>query len=121
MKRKKGLLAKIFSLTAVLAAFGSCELFENDVEDFMEKYTETAAIEAHEIHANTYEDGYEQLCIASEEDADITFYMRNPKQFQLIPSVSFFELDSKISRSAVDITQSTNAVTRNSAMRWPWA
>lgn len=92
-------------LLVSLSVFSACQLFENDVADFMEKYTETAAIETHTINANTYEDALEQLCIASEEDASITYYMRNPKQFMMRPSADFTSLKGNVSRSAINIEQ----------------
>lgn len=104
-------MKKLFFLfISVLLFLTSCQLFENDVEDFMEKYTETAAIEVHEINANTYEDSLEQLCVASEEDVEINFYMRNPKKFMMVPSVAFNNLNSKLSRSAVSIEQTSTEI-----------
>jgi hypothetical protein len=85
--------------------FSACSLFENDVADFMEKYTETAAIEQHSFNVETYKDASNQICIASDEDAEITLLMRNPKQFSLIPSVEFNNLASNYSRSVVAIDQ----------------
>ena len=90
--------------------FSSCALFENDVADFMEKYTETAAIEQHTFSIETYTDAANQLCIPSDQDVEITFYMRNPKQFNLVPSVNFENLDGQISRSAVGIEQTEFAI-----------
>lgn len=83
----------------------SCQLFENDVAEFMEKYTETAAIETHEFNVNTYEDDLSQLCIASYEETEISLLIRNPKKFTLIPSVSFPELPQNFDRSQVVIEQ----------------
>ncbi len=71
----------------------------------MEKYTETAAVENHTISVDNYFDASNQLCIASDEDCEITFFMRNPKQFSLIPSVNFTNLETEFSRSAVTIEQ----------------
>ena len=85
--------------------FSSCALFENDVADFMEKYTETAAIEQHSFNVETYNNASNQLCIASDADAEITLLMRNPKQFSLIPSVEFNNLASTYNRSAIAIDQ----------------
>ncbi len=81
----------------VLVSF-SCQLFENDVSDFMELYTETAAIDNHEINVDYYFDLQNRLCISSEEDAEIQFFMRNPKRYNLIPSVTFDELNQEINR-----------------------
>ena len=76
----------------------------------MEKYTETAAIEQHSFNVETYNDASNQLCISSEEDAEVTLLMRNPKQYSIIPSVNFNNLAGSFSRSAVDIQQTELAV-----------
>lgn len=105
MKKRITTLQKLLFVSALLLGFTSCQLFENDVADFFEKYTETAAIENHNISVQTYNDEFSQLCIASEEDAEIQMYMRNPKKFNLLPSVVFENLDSQFSRASVDISQ----------------
>ncbi len=95
-----------FILTIFLSlVFASCQLFNNDVDDFMEKYTETAAIEEHEFKTENYEDSALNICIPSYADAEIEFLMRNPKQFNLVPSIVFTGLDSAISREGVQISQ----------------
>lgn len=71
----------------------------------MEKYTETAAVEDHEISVSTYNDSLDQICIASEEDTIVSLYMRNPKKYNLVPSVVFKELDATLSRDSVSINQ----------------
>ena len=76
----------------------------------MEKYTETAAIEQHSFNVETYTDASNQLCIASDGDAEITLLMRNPKKYTVIPSVSFNNLSSHYSRGAVQIDQTEIAV-----------
>ena len=105
MRRVKSLF-QIFIISLFLFnGFTSCALFENDVADFMEKYTETAAIEQHNFNVETYNDASNQLCIASDGDAEITLLMRNPKKFSLIPSVDFNNLASNYSRSVIAINQ----------------
>ncbi len=96
-----------FTLSVILLSLTvfSCQLFENDVSNFMEMYTETAAIDNHEISVNTYLDASANLCISSEEKAELLFYMRNPKKFRLNPYVSFNELNSQIDRSQVSLVQ----------------
>ena len=96
----------IFSLLLfILSVFTSCQLFENDVDDFMEKYTETAAVDQHEFFVETYENAAERLCLASDEDVEVEFLMRNPKKFILEPSVTFPNLNPEISRDLVTIQQ----------------
>ena len=108
---KRCLLNKIIKTSAVLllAAFSfSCQLFDNDVNDFMEKYTETAGIEEHELSEQTYLDAYGHTCINSKKDLEVTLYMRNPKRFEMIPSVDFSNLDPEISRSEIQIQQTSS-------------
>lgn len=104
---------KLLNSAVIISAFlcfflcllSSCELFENDVQDYMEKYTETAAIEEHEFSVETYDDDFGNLSFSSFEDAQIEFIMRNPKKFSMIPSVEFPSLDGSISRIPVEIEQ----------------
>ena len=80
---KRCLLNKIIKTSAVLllAAFSfSCQLFDNDVNDFMEKYTETAAIEEHSLSEKTYSDNSGNSCINSKKNAIINsldYYLSN--------------------------------------------
>ena len=104
MLKIKSVLKNLF-FSLFLICFASCELFQNDVVDYMEQFTGTAAIEDHEFNVATYKDAIEQLCISSEQDSEIVFFMRNPKKYVLEPSVTFEALDSAISRSAVQIIQ----------------
>ena len=103
---KKKLPLRFILLFNILSLLSACSLFENDVADFMEKYTETAAIENYSIDVENYYDSYRHLCIASEDDAELTFIMRNPKQYTLLPSVNFSNLEAEYSRAAVNINQS---------------
>ena len=105
MAKKKGCLFGLILVSMILSFFTSCQFFENDVKDFMEKYTETAAVEEHKISVKTYEDAAKNLSISSFEDAEISLYMRNPKKYTLTPSVTFKNLAETISRSSVTITQ----------------
>ena len=105
MAKKKGCLFGLILVSMILYFFTSCQFFENDVKDFMEKYTETAAVEEHKISVKTYEDAAKNLSISSFEDAEISLYMRNPKKYTLTPSVTFKNLAETISRSSVTITQ----------------
>lgn len=107
MKKLKPLFKffSVFLLAIILLLTNACQLFENDVADFMEKYTETAAIEEYKVNVKTYKDASGQLCIASDEDTEFSLYMRNPKKFSLQPSVAFNQLDAAYSRSTVTIGQ----------------
>ena len=83
----------------------SCVLFENDVADFMEKYTETAAIEEHIFSIEPYSDSLGNDCINSKQDFSIELYMRNPKKFTMTPSIIFKNLPDTIDVSQVTIEQ----------------
>ena len=100
---KRAYLAVSVILLSVFIS--SCQFFQNDVADFLETYTETAAIDNHDISVQTYFDAATNLCISSEENAEIRFYMRNPKRFRLNPSVSFDGLNAQIDRTRVTIEQ----------------
>ncbi len=92
-------------LIAGLSLFYSCTLFENDVADFMEKYTETAAIEEHTYSIQPYSDAVGHSCINSKQDFEVELFMRNPKKFEMIPSITFNNLPSNIDASRVSIEQ----------------
>jgi len=97
---KKGL-----SLLALCSSLFSCALFENDVADFMETYTETAAIDLHNFSIPPYKDQFENNCINSKQDFEIELFMRNPKKFIMNPSISFDNLSTSIDASRVSIKQ----------------
>jgi len=87
--------------------FTSCQLFENDVNDFFEKYTETAAIETHVISEQPYFDALGNQCISSKKDVEISLYMRNPKNFTMNPIINFTNLPESIDLSSVQISQTS--------------
>ncbi|MCR4949339.1 MAG: hypothetical protein K6A15_09310, partial [Treponema sp.] len=105
---KKSISSKIKNLLGIaLFSLGlvSCQFFENDVADFMETYTETAAIDQHSISETTHIDALGHTCIGSKKDVEINLYMRNPKKFTLQPTIEFTALSTSIDRSGVTITQ----------------
>ena len=71
----------------------------------MEKYTETAAVEIHSYSVKSYSDKTGTDCINSKQDCEITLYMRNPKKFNMTPSLVFSDLPSSIDTSGVTIQQ----------------
>lgn len=105
MTKKKSCLFGLILVSMILTSLTSCQFFETDVKDFMEKYTETAAVEEHKISVKSYNDAANNLNISSFEDAEVSLYMRNPKKYNMVPSVTFKELAETISRSSVTITQ----------------
>ena len=71
---RKSILGRVIKTSAalLLTAFAaSCQLFDNDVNDFMEKYTETAAIEEHSLSEKTYSDNSGNSCINSKKDLEV--------------------------------------------------
>lgn len=94
-----------FLFLTISLLFSSCFLFENDVADFMEKYTETAAIEQHSFSYDPYSDAASHACINSRTDFDVSLYMRNPKKFTMQPSVKLEMLPEGISADSVTINQ----------------
>ena len=83
----------------------SCALFENDVADFMETYTETAAIDLHTFSIQPYKDQLGNDCINSKQDFEIELLMRNPKKFTMNPSIAFDNLSPSVDVSRVSIEQ----------------
>ncbi|MBP5439214.1 MAG: Ig-like domain-containing protein [Treponema sp.] len=78
------------TLTAtLLALFSGCKnptssSWEEPVRDYFEKYTNTAAIEKHEINAESIKDKNDTSCVSSDGAKTITFYLRNPREYTLI-------------------------------------
>ena len=70
--------------------FAACDFFtptwNKPVGAWFEKYTNEAAIDRHEFSAPTYADKDGNICIGSEADCTVTFYLRNPKNYNLAPS-----------------------------------
>ena len=99
------ILLSFLLFLAVIISYTSCVLFENDVTDFMEKYTETAAVDQHTFSISPYKDSLGQDCINSKQDFEIELYMRNPKKFTMQPSIIFRNLPSNIDTSRVTIEQ----------------
>ncbi len=105
MNRLKRLLETGLILIPLAFNF-SCAFFENDVADYMEKYTETAAIEQHKFDPyEPYKDLPGNDCINSKQDFEITLTMRNPKKYALKPSVTFKNLLPSVDVSRVTIKQ----------------
>lgn len=105
---------KKFGITAMFLSamiFSSCDFetlfepsFNEPVKDFFETYTNTAAIEQHNLSVESYQDSARHLCINSDELCTVQFYMRNPQRYNLQPSVKFNSLVN-IDTSLVEITQ----------------
>lgn len=73
----------------LLALFSGCKnpassSWEEPVRDYFEEYTNTAAIEKHEINAESIKDKNNTSCVSSNGAKTITFYLRNPREYTLI-------------------------------------
>ena len=84
---KKITITSIFAAT-VITLFSACNnssssTWEEPVNDYFDKYTNTAAIEKQEINFPTQKDNSGTTCITSDGDKTVTFYLRNPRQYTL--------------------------------------
>ena len=86
-------------ITTFLFLLTSCkepDSWEEPVHDYFDKYTNTAAIEKHEIPCKTVKDSSNTLCISSDGDKTLNFYLRNPRKYNLDP-LTFTSDDERIS------------------------
>lgn len=73
----------------LLALFSGCKnpassSWEEPVRDYFEEYTNTAAIEKHEINSESIKDKNNTSCVSSDGTKTLTFYLRNPREYTLI-------------------------------------
>ena len=106
----KSLLSKkcsfIFSLLS-LSLFVSCgDFFSPDwgtpAKEFFKEYTETSAVMQLEYDAEFPKNKDGIVCIPCNDDHSITFYLRNPQNYTLVPHYYFKNL------SAADIPEAGN-------------
>ncbi|MBQ5433926.1 MAG: Ig-like domain-containing protein, partial [Treponema sp.] len=74
--------------TALIFIFSGCknpssDSWEEPVHDYFDKYTNTAAIEKHEMGIASAKDKFGASCIPSDGDQTVTFYLRNPRNYDL--------------------------------------
>ena len=84
-----------------MSLFVSCEhepTWNEPVRDYLDKYSNTAAIEKHEITCGYLKDSSDEACIPSDGDKTVTFFLRNPRQYTLNP-ITFSVPDSGITVS----------------------
>ncbi len=93
------LIKGIFSLLITLCLLTSCEM---DVNEFFEKYTETAAIMKMDIDGSYLKNSSDVTCFPSDDDHSITFCLRNPKNFDLEPRYTFY--NPELAAEANDMT-----------------
>lgn len=103
---RKNLMGWIFtSLLLALTLFTSCEnglTWNEPVRDYLDKYSNTAAIEKHEISCEYLKDSSDEICIPSDGAKTVTFYLRNPRQYTLNP-ITF-----SISDGGITVEQDTS-------------
>ncbi|MBR6145127.1 MAG: Ig-like domain-containing protein [Treponema sp.] len=85
---RKGVYFTNLLAAALIFIFSGCknpssESWEEPVRDYFEKYTNTAAIEKHEIDSEITKDKFGTICIPSDGDKTVTFYLRNPRNYDL--------------------------------------
>ena len=80
-------LSALATIVPLLFGFFSCSnassSWEEPVYDYFDKYTNTAAIEKQEIGSQTLKDSSGTTCIPSGDDKTVTFYLRNPRTYDL--------------------------------------
>lgn len=105
-----------------MSLFVSCEhepTWNEPVRDYLDKYSNTAAIEKHEISCEYLKDSSDEICIPSDGDKTVTFFLRNPRQYTLSP-ITFSVPDSGITvsqdtsdRTVIRVTYPQNYLENN--------
>ncbi len=85
-----------FLVVALLVLlFSGCEnapTFNDPVRDYLDYYTNSAAIEYHRLSCDYLVDKDGNVCISSDGDKSLIFYLRNPRKYPL--DMSFSEIPS---------------------------
>lgn len=76
--------------------------WEEPVAEYFDKYTNTAAIEKHEISCGYEKDAGGTSCISSYGNKTVSFYLRNPRKYNLLTSFSTLEDGITVSQSTSD-------------------
>lgn len=87
--RWRGVFLATTITATLLALFSGCKnpassSWEEPVRDYFEEYTNTAAIEKHEINSENIKDKNNTSCVSSNGAKTLTFYLRNPRKYTLI-------------------------------------
>ncbi|MCR5080094.1 MAG: leucine-rich repeat domain-containing protein [Treponema sp.] len=84
--KKKNVCYFVYLLFTAVFLFTSCDnMFHKPVEAWFEKYTDTAAIELQELDGEYPQNAKGITCIPSGDSHTVTFYLRNPQNYVLIP------------------------------------
>lgn len=101
MKKVFVFLKTLILSLSFITLFVSCDLFTADMNKFFIKYTETAAIEQIEFDGNFQKNKNGIICLPSETDHTITFYLRNPLNDELV--FKYFIEDTELNISGVTL------------------
>ncbi len=76
-------------LSFFLSFFLSCELYNNNLIEYLTHWTNTAAIDSHTFDTEYPLNSDEVVNISSDGDKLIVFKIRNPQKYTLIPSITW--------------------------------
>ena len=94
-----------FLLVTFLFLLPGCkqsDSWEEPVAEYFDKYTNTAAIEKHEISCGYEKDAGGTSCISSYGNKTVSFYLRNPRNYNLLTSFSTLGSGVIVSQSTSD-------------------
>ena len=94
-----------FLLVTFLFLLPGCkqsDSWEEPVAEYFDKYTNTAAIEKHEISCGYEKDAGGTSCISSYGNKTVSFYLRNPRNYNLLTSFSTLDSEVTVSQSTSD-------------------
>ncbi len=94
-----------FLLVTFLFLLPGCkqsDSWEEPVAEYFDKYTNTAAIEKHEISCGYEKDAGGTSCISSYGNKTVSFYLRNPRKYNLRTSFSTLGDEITVSQSTSD-------------------
>ncbi|MBQ1713620.1 MAG: hypothetical protein II030_04405, partial [Treponema sp.] len=101
-------LSALATIVPILFGFFSCSnassSWEEPVYDYFDKYTNTAAIEKQEIGSQTLKDSSGTTCIPSGNDKTVTFYLRNPRKYDLDLGIDLIDTPILLEQDAEDKT-----------------
>ena len=86
----------------MLAGCKQSDSWEEPVAEYFDKYTNTAAIEKHEISCGYEKDAGGTSCISSHGNKTVSFYLRNPRNYNLLTSFSTLDNGVTVSQDTSD-------------------
>ncbi|MBR0475893.1 MAG: leucine-rich repeat protein [Treponema sp.] len=97
-----GFLFLLATLLFLLPGCKQSDSWEEPVAEYFDKYTNTAAIEKHEISCGYEKDAGGTSCISSYGNKTVSFYLRNAREYTLIPTFSAVDSPILIQQSSTD-------------------